>query len=176
MGTTCVALVLCGAEAFLAHVGDSRAYRLRGGALERLTVDHSFVAELVAAGALTEEEARAHEQRNVITRALGIRPEVEPTVTGPLAVEPGDVFVLCSDGLHDPVRDEEIAEALAGAAPLAAAERLVALARERGGPDNITVAVAAVREASWRHPSASGAAPDPRATREAPALPAEAAP
>lgn len=144
MGTTCTALVLRGPSAWTAHIGDSRLYRLRAGRVEQLTTDHSVVSELVADGVLTPEEARHHDARNVITRALGIAPEAEVALGGPLAVETGDVFVLTSDGLHDLVEDAEIGDALAGERAHAAARALVALANARGGHDNVTVAVAVV--------------------------------
>lgn len=169
MGTTCVALVLRGSEAFAAHVGDSRLYRLRAGVLDRLTEDHSLVGEMVGRGLLTEEEARAHEQRNVITRALGVRAEVEVTLAGPIPVEPGDVFVLCSDGLHEPVEDAVLTDVLlATASPLAAAEGLIEQAKALGAPDNVTVGVVAARAAE--------PVPAVRATRELPGLPDDAAP
>ena len=144
MGTTCTALVLRGHAAWTAHIGDSRLYRLRRGVVEQLTTDDSVVSELVADGVLTPYEARRHDARNVITRALGIAPRPEVALGGPLAVERGDAFVLTSDGLHDLVEDAEIGAALSGARAHAAASALVALANARGGTDNITVAVAVV--------------------------------
>ena len=140
MGTTCTALAIREGQAIWTHVGDSRLYRRRGDAIERLTTDHSVVGEMVEQGLLSEEEARDHDQRNVITRALGIRETVEPSSGGPLAVAPGDVFVLMSDGLYDLVSDAEIGAALA-ADTHAAAHALVERAKARGGFDNVTVAV-----------------------------------
>lgn len=161
MGTTCTALVLRGDEAFSAHVGDSRLYLARDGHLEPLSEDHSLVNEMVKQGLLTPEEARHHEDRNVITRALGLRPDVEvATWSASLPVHPHDRFLLCSDGLYDLVRDEEIYEAVVSETPHAAVKQLVALAKERGGHDNITVAVL------WLKPAAPAvAAPEPD-TRE----------
>jgi PPM family protein phosphatase len=126
----------------IAHVGDSRAYLLRGDAIRQLTRDHSLVAELVESGVLTAEEAEHHPQRSAITRALGTDPAVEVdlfTVAG----EPGDVFLLCSDGLSSMVTDEQVASAIEAAErdPERAAEALVAAANARGGEDNITVVV-----------------------------------
>ncbi len=161
MGTTCTALAIRGAEAVWAHVGDSRLYRLRGSRIERLTTDHSVVGELVADGVISEEEARHHDQRNVITRALGIAPAVEPSLGGPLMVATGDVFVLMSDGLYDLVPESEIGEVVA-ADPHDAAHELVDRANARGGYDNVTVAVVRAATAS---PTATA-----RPTAEAPAL------
>lgn len=139
MGTTLVALLAGDRRAALAHVGDSRAYLVRGDRIRQLTDDHSLVGELVRRREISEDAARAHPHRHVLTRALGVRPSVEPDLAE-LTPEPGDVFVLCSDGLTGHVRDDEIAEAIARDADLqAAVDRLIALANERGGEDNITV-------------------------------------
>jgi len=140
MGTTCTALALRGGAAFAAHVGDSRLYLLRDGGVYQLSEDHSHVMELVRHGLLTKEEARTHEDKNVILRALGTTPDVEAAVVKPLEVRAGDFFLLCSDGLHDLVADAEIGATVAGAEDVhAACEQLIALAKERGGHDNITV-------------------------------------
>ncbi|MEM6288281.1 MAG: Stp1/IreP family PP2C-type Ser/Thr phosphatase [Bacteroidota bacterium] len=163
MGTTCTALVVRGGEARWAHVGDSRLYRLGDGAFERLTTDHSMVGEMVAEGLLTEEEARHHDARNVITRALGIREAVEVTLGGPLPVAAGDVFVLMSDGLYDLVTDREMGALLQTPSVHEAARALVERAKARGGHDNVTVAVVRL------HSEAAGATD--RETVQAPALP-----
>jgi PPM family protein phosphatase len=142
MGSTItVALVdgVAGAVS-LAHVGDSRAYLLRAGSLEQLTADHSLVAELVRSGRLTEEEAENHPQRSVITRVLGTDPDVDvDTLT--VVAEPGDLFLLCSDGLTAMLRDEDIVQILeeSGGDPDRAARALVDAANRAGGDDNITV-------------------------------------
>jgi PPM family protein phosphatase len=138
MGTTCTAAMLDGAELTLAHVGDSRAYRLRGGELVQLTDDHSLVAGLVRLGKLTQEEADVHPQRSVILRAVGVERKIEVDVAKhPL--EEGDLFLLCSDGLSGMVRDEVIAETLRSVSALdEAAEMLIDLANASGGRDNIT--------------------------------------
>lgn len=156
MGTTCTALVVRGAEAFIAHVGDSRLYWLREGAFRQLSEDHSLVAEMLRDGLLTEADARHHEDRNVITRALGLHPTVDVALgPRPLRVQAGDCFVLCSDGLYDLVEDHEIAEAVAEAPPHAASARLIDLANARGGYDNITVGVVRIdARASDTRPSA----------------------
>jgi len=122
------------------HVGDSRAYRVRDGAIEQLTTDHSLVAELVESGVLTPEEAERHPQRSAITRALGTEPAVSVDTLTVDAV-PGDLFLICSDGLSSMLEDDEIAELLSSvqAEPAEAAEALVRAANARGGEDNITV-------------------------------------
>jgi serine/threonine protein phosphatase PrpC len=144
MGTVATALLVDEAAGTVAigHVGDSRAYRLRDGVLEQLTPDHSLVGELVRAGRLSTEEAEQHPHRSVITRAVGTEPSVEvETMTA--AVEPGDLYLICSDGLTDIVRDAHIAELIATVDndPDAAAEALVAAANDAGGIDNITVVI-----------------------------------
>jgi protein phosphatase len=139
MGTTAVALAL-GDGACVANVGDSRAYRLRRGRIEQLTRDHSVVAELVRQGAISEEEALIHPRRHEVLRSLGFEEELEIDVD-PLDVAPGDVLLLCTDGLTGVVDDAEIA-ALCGKRPQREAARaLVDAANARGGPDNVTVQV-----------------------------------
>jgi PPM family protein phosphatase len=139
MGTTVTAALLTGGRVTLGHVGDSRAYRIRDGELEQLTDDHSLVGDLMRSGRLTPEEAEAHPQRSVITRALGTDPEVDVD-TMAVEAEPGDVFLLCSDGLTTMVADEDILGILAAAPTLAdAAKELVRAANTGGGEDNVTV-------------------------------------
>ena len=146
MGTTCTALVLTESLAHCAHVGDSRLYLIRDAQIRLMTEDHSLVKEMVKAGILSPEQARAHPSRNVISRALGIRPSVELFVwQDPVELRDGDTFVLCSDGLHDPVREDEIRGACVAEAPEAACRTLVDLAKQRGGPDNISVGVFRVK-------------------------------
>ncbi len=123
------------------NVGDSRVYRLRNGRLHQLTTDHSKVAELVRAGSLNADQAAEHPERHILTRAIGVGPDVEAAVnlTEP---SPGDRLLLCSDGLHNEVPDVELAELLASDDPAeTVAAGLVQLANERGGPDNITALV-----------------------------------
>jgi len=142
MGTTGVALLAApSGRCWVAHVGDSRAYRLRGERLEALTEDHSFVAELQRRGLIDAAEAAVHPRRHQVLRSLGIEPEVEVELRA-LEVEPGDCVLLCSDGLSGVVDEAEIAERLASQDPAEAARSLVELANERGGPDNITVQIA----------------------------------
>jgi protein phosphatase len=140
MGTTLAALQLAGPEAALVHVGDSRVYVLRAGRLHALTLDHSVVADLVAYGELSPAAALRHPQRHVITRALGVQPVLEPDVAC-LRVQPADLFLLCTDGISSALAEGEIARVLAAAGPdlEGAAERLIALANDRGGEDNATV-------------------------------------
>ena len=139
MGTTLTAALIRDDEVSLAHVGDSRAYVLRDGELKRLTSDHSLVEELRREGRLTEAQAEEHPQRSIITRALGPEPDVEvDTMTVP--ARPGDVFVLCSDGLTTMVPEARIARILERSKSLeSAVSRLVREANEGGGRDNITV-------------------------------------
>jgi len=142
IGTTAVCLLLQDGAYACVWAGDSRAYRLRGERLQQLTRDHSHVQELVDQGRLAPEDARRHPARNVVTRAVGIDPILScETVVG--NARGGDRFLLCSDGLTEVVEDPEIALAL-DAEPQAACERLLALALERGAPDNVTLAVVAV--------------------------------
>jgi protein phosphatase len=138
MGTTLTAALLDGDEVAIGHVGDSRAYVLRGGELKRLTKDHSLVEELRRQGRLTDEEAEEHPQRSIITRALGPEPEVEvDTMTFP--AKAGDVFLLCSDGLTTMVSEEEIRRILTEARTLrSAVNKLIDAANSGGGRDNIT--------------------------------------
>jgi protein phosphatase len=146
MGTTCTALAIRDNHACFAHVGDSRLYRLRDGVLALLTPDHTMVMELVRAGLLTPEAARHHHDRSIITRALGVSPDVEITTSEvSWTIEPGDAYLLCSDGLYDLVEDEEIQQTVASFAPQTACEQLIALAKKRGGFDNISVGILAVR-------------------------------
>jgi serine/threonine protein phosphatase PrpC len=139
MGTTVVGLLLDGDKATVAHVGDSRAYRLRGGRLELLTQDHTWVNEQVVAGFLSEEQARVHPLKNVVTRALGGDSDVDVDVRD-WPIEPGDLYLLCSDGLTTMLSDAEIHERLRSASRLEeACGRLVRDANARGGFDNISV-------------------------------------
>ncbi len=139
MGTTVTAALVEGDSVAIAHVGDSRAYRIRGDALEQLTEDHSLVADLMRSGRLTPEEAEAHPQRSVITRALGTDPEVDVD-TFAVGLKPDDVFLLCSDGLTTMVPDEEILRIVHESSSLdRAARALVKAANKRGGEDNVTV-------------------------------------
>src|SRR3712207_529471 len=151
MGTTVVAVRFGGTHeepvAEVAHVGDSRAYLLRGGELSPVTEDHSLVAELVRSGDLTRAQAAEHPQKNLITRALGSEDGVEVD-TAVLAVEAGDRFLLCSDGLTDMVPEDRISGILTESPNDSerAARRLLSAALEAGGTDNVTVVVMDVKE------------------------------
>jgi protein phosphatase len=145
MGTTCVALWLgSGDQGWLAHVGDSRAYRLRRRKLEALTVDHTVVADLERRGLLTREEAREHPRRNELLRSIGVDGVLEVDVA-PVSVEAEDRFLLCSDGLCGVVPEAAIEAALAEGSASECAEKLVDLAQRAGAPDNITVQVASIQ-------------------------------
>lgn len=147
MGTTCVMLVADTRQnlAWIAHVGDSRCYRLSArGEFMRLTKDHSHVQELLDAGLISEQDAATSELKNVITRALGVDQTVQADVSTAMPIHNGDRFLLCTDGLTDMVTDAEIAEVMGRVVnPQAAVEELVNLANARGGRDNITVCLAA---------------------------------
>lgn len=147
MGTTCTAVVVQGHDLVFAHVGDSRAYVVRNRRIRQITSDHSLVAQMVRDGQLTAEQARSDPRRNVVTRSVGVGSEVEIDADRmEAALEPGDTLLLCSDGLHGLVSDEELAD-IASEADLGEASRdAIALANERGGPDNITVVIARIEE------------------------------
>jgi protein phosphatase len=147
MGTTMTVALVEDTGVTFGHVGDSRAYVLRDGALEQLTDDHSLVAELVRGGKLSAEEAVHHPQRSVITRALGTDPDVDVD-TFTVEAREGDIYVLCSDGLTDMIGDDEIGEVLGERDKSLddAAEELVRRANRAGGQDNITVIAFEVTE------------------------------
>lgn len=145
MGTTGVAALFLQNSLYVANVGDSRAYLVREGQISQISHDHSFVSDQVAAGLMTPEQARASAIRNIITRALGHTNEVEVDLFR-LELRAGDTVLLSSDGMHGQITDDEIAEVAAMLPPDDAAQRLVDLANERGGPDNITVVIAQVDE------------------------------
>ena len=145
MGTTCVAAVLRGDMAYIANVGDSRAYLLRGGNVRQVSQDHSWVAEQVRAGLLTEDQARTHAQRNVITRCLGTQADVEIDVFAK-HLEEGDSLVLCTDGLSGLISDEDLRRIVSQFVPQESVYHLVERANENGGPDNITAIVVHVQE------------------------------
>lgn len=147
MGTTVVALVHSGSDAVVGHVGDSRLYLLRGGELIRMTSDHSWVNEQVKLGLMNDDTAQRHPMRNIVTRALGSRPEVLVDLTS-LQFQPGDVFLLCSDGLNTMLSDEQIHTILLAhrREPEAACRALVEETNRHGGEDNVTVVVACVAE------------------------------
>lgn len=149
MGTTIVALLLDDNFLTIAHAGDSRIYRLRGGTLEQLTQDHSLVMEQVRRGMITLEQAEKSEMQNIIIRALGSEDRVEPDVQDLIAFR-DDVYLMASDGLTKLVKDEVIKEILENSRSLdAACEDLIDAAKQKGGDDNITCLLLRVIEDSW---------------------------
>jgi protein phosphatase len=153
MGTTTSALLLLPQGALIAHVGDSRVYRIRRQRIDQLSFDHSLVWELVRRNHLTPEQAQLSIPKNVITRSLGPEIDIEVDIEGPLAVKLGDIYLLCSDGLSGPVDDHEIGAFAANFHPRDACRYLVQLANLRGGLDNITVLI--VRIGDWIPPDST---------------------
>ncbi len=142
MGTTCTALSIIGRQLYFAHVGDSRLYLVRGDAVTRLTRDHSYVGRLVENGIVRSEDAESHPQRHILTAALGSGHDVTPHVPEqPIPLESGDILILCTDGLWSLIGDMELARVVRTNAPAEACLKLVRMALERGGPDNVTVLV-----------------------------------
>ena len=142
--TTLVAVLCKERQAWWANVGDSRLYLLARGELQQVSSDHSWVHDRVREGLLPPSALRGHPNRNVVSRTVGFEPVVTPDVGGPIELAEGEAVVLCSDGLHGPVTDDEIARAVQTLDPGLAAERLVELANAAGGPDNITVVIGRV--------------------------------
>lgn len=163
MGTTCVTLVIAGGRAYIVNIGDSRAYIVRDGEMRQVTQDHSWVGEQVRMGLLTEEQARVHAHRNVITRSLG----TQPNITADLFVETlhdDDRILLCSDGLHGYVEEKAIMqEVVTQTDPEVAVQNLIDMANANGGPDNISAIVVDILEA----PEVAGPIPLPANTVEA---------
>ncbi len=164
MGTTVTAALVDGRTAFIAHVGDSRCYLLREERIYQVSEDHSLVNEQLKAGAISEDEARHSRFRNIITRSVGFEQQVQVDLMG-LELSPGDILLICCDGLSNLVEDAEILH-VATEVPLGEAPaRLIELANERGGDDNITVVVIRVQEPTSAEPSAappsSGTPPTP---------------
>jgi PPM family protein phosphatase len=142
MGTTCTAFALNHHRLQFVHVGDSRLYLVRGATITRLTRDHSYVGRLVESGLIRSEEAEHHPQRHILTAALGAGLEVVTDAPSqPVTLEPGDVLVLCTDGLWSLVHEQELVEIVSSRGASESCASLVQLARERGGPDNISVQV-----------------------------------
>jgi PPM family protein phosphatase len=142
MGTTCTAVALRDGELYVGHVGDSRLYLMRESRISRLTRDHSLVNRLLEEGAITPEEASTHPERNVLTAALGMNAPIAADFgEAPVPVHGGDVLLLCTDGLHGLVADEELLAVSTERPPRDACQTLVAMARERGAPDNVTLQI-----------------------------------
>jgi serine/threonine protein phosphatase PrpC len=148
MGTTCTAAAIIDHQLFFAHVGDSRLYLVRSGTITRLTRDHSYVGRLVETGIVRSEDAESHPQRHILTAALGSGNEIIPHVPEqPVLLETSDILILCTDGLWSVVGDPDLARVGETSPPADACLRLVRMALERGGPDNITVQVLRVSAA-----------------------------
>jgi serine/threonine protein phosphatase PrpC len=147
MGTTLVVALFCNNQMTIAHIGDSRCYRQRDGKLEQVTRDHSLLQEQIDSGLLTKEAAKRSQNKNLVTRALGIEPAVEAEIHTYPAQE-GDIYLICSDGLNDMVEDEDIEMTLGalGANLQLAAEQLVQMANDNGGRDNISVVLIKVKK------------------------------
>jgi PPM family protein phosphatase len=142
MGTTCTALSIVGRQLHFAHVGDSRLYLIRAETISRLTRDHSYVGRLVESGIVRSEDAESHPQRHILTAALGSGRDVVPHIPDlPVPLEEGDILLLCTDGLWGLVGDPDLARVTQSNPPAEACQKLVAMALERGGPDNITALV-----------------------------------
>jgi serine/threonine protein phosphatase PrpC len=154
MGTTGTALVVQNNLALAAHVGDSRLYLIRDGEIYLMTEDHSAVMEMVKLGIISRAQARTHEDKNVILRALGTNPEVEVSLwENALAIRAGDQFLLCSDGLTDLLENNEIRDLMVAAGDAnSACEQLIDLAKRRGGYDNITVAILGIEAEGLAEP------------------------
>lgn len=142
MGTTCTAAAIVNDALYYVHVGDTRLYLVRDGQIHQVTRDHSYVGRLVEAGMISREEAEIHPQRNILTAAVGTNPELIMDSPGrPEPLHPKDVLLMCSDGLWGVIRDPEILAAVEKHNAEGAGRELIELARERGGPDNITVSI-----------------------------------
>jgi len=146
MGTTCTAAAIVQDALYYVHVGDTRLYLIRDGQITKVTRDHSYVGRLVEAGMISQEQAENHPQRNILTAALGTNPDLIMDSPGhPEPLRPEDVLLICSDGLWGQVRDSEILDAVENKSAEQAGRELIKLARERGGPDNITVEILRLR-------------------------------
>jgi PPM family protein phosphatase len=162
MGTTCVAMAVIPPDVYVAYVGDSRLYLLRDSEFHQLTEDHTVVFEMVRQGLLTREQARSHEERNVLLMSIGARPQLDVSYwEKPMITVAGDRWLLCSDGLHDVVGEAEMREIVSSAAPQDAIPKLIEAAKRQGGNDNITAALVHVFA-----PDPQALEPDTRTTRE----------
>ena len=150
MGTTAVCALVRGGKVFLCHAGDSRAYLYRDGRLAQLTHDHSYVQELVDCGTITVEEAEHHPQKNIITRALGVDYRLDPEFTS-VAVHPGDILLLCSDGLTNAVPRPQLEQLLRTGSFYDLPDLLIRAANENGGKDNITALLLGVEPLEVHH-------------------------
>jgi protein phosphatase len=155
MGTTCVVLAYCGGQAFIGHIGDSRAYLITRDGIRQLTEDHTTVAELQRRGLLTPQQARYHPERSMLYRALGVDPVADIDLQPPMAVRAGQWYLLCTDGLTTMVEDAEIAGIVVSSPPGEACRELIRRAKALGGFDNTTLIVIQVTDpvGSGRTPS-----------------------
>ena len=158
MATTVVCAIVLQRRLHIGHVGDSRAYLLRDGRLTLLTEDHSWVNDQIRLGLLDREAAASHPRRNIITRALGYAPQVEPEISPAITLSDGDRVLLCTDGLYEGIEARQIEEILRSHPPQLACQKLVELANETGGTDNVTVIVIEIL-----------VRPEPRGSKETPA-------
>lgn len=145
MGTTTVMILVRNNKAYIANVGDSRVYRIRNNKIDQITKDHSLVGEQIRAGMLSEDDARAHRLKNIITKSVGFQEDVEADIDIRV-LRKGDKFLLCSDGLSNMVKGDEMRDIVATNDPEAGCKRLIDVANERGGDDNITVVIIEVEE------------------------------
>lgn len=149
MGTTYTAACVVNDQLYFAHVGDSRLYLVRGQGITRLTRDHTYVGRLLDTGVISSEEAKSHPQKHILTAAVGAGTDIDPDCPAePITLQASDVLVLCTDGLWGMIRDAELLKIVSTKSPEEASELLVDRAKERGGPDNITVQILRVSSKS----------------------------
>ena len=142
MGTTLTACAVVGQSVYFAHIGDSRILLVRGGVARQLTRDHSLVARLIERGTIRPEDAETHPQKHVLTAAVGVSDEVEPDFPQQaVPLQSGDTLILCTDGLWGQMTSDEIAQISSKSSPKDACKSLVQLAKDRGGPDNVTLQI-----------------------------------
>ncbi|MGI9554218.1 MAG: Stp1/IreP family PP2C-type Ser/Thr phosphatase [Thermodesulfobacteriota bacterium] len=146
MGSTCTAIMILNNMTFVAHVGDSRAYLIRGKKINQITKDHTLAEKMLESGIITKEEAKTSPHRNMLMKAIGIEDKVEVETYDPFNVKPGDVYLLCSDGLTEYLEEEELCSIINIYEPQEACKLLVNIANKRGGKDNITVQIAKVMD------------------------------
>lgn len=144
MGSTCTAMMIVDDKNFLAHVGDSRAYMVRGNKITQITKDHTLAEKMLDTGILSREEARNSPHKNMLIKAIGISEDLEIETYGPFKIKLGDVYLLCSDGLTEYLDEEELCSILNMYEPEEACKLLIKIANKRGGKDNITVQVTKV--------------------------------
>lgn len=141
MGTTCTAMILANGKSIIAHVGDSRAYLVRKNSIRQLTQDHTVAEHMVSYGMMSEIEAKSSPKKNILMRALGTSSELQVDIIPPINIQNEDIFILCTDGLVEYLGQEEILEIATSGDPEEACKKMVSIANERGGRDNITVVI-----------------------------------